>query len=146
MVPLNFCSFNVMCLFNGLVYYNQWDRLFWYQVVAVLFGIGILVWGVLVISLQPATGSIRLSLDDDQDTHHHSDDSSSNRENSLDRTRSTNSSNYSQPFLKAASSLDEEGVLVKKQRWWTRMKLLYRKKSNDEAEAADEHTGLLNSI
>ncbi|KAI9478345.1 MAG: magnesium transporter [Benjaminiella poitrasii] len=50
LVPLNFCSFNVSCLFNGLVYYNQWDRLFWWQVTAVLFGIVMLVYGVLVIS------------------------------------------------------------------------------------------------
>ncbi|KAI9019586.1 hypothetical protein CLU79DRAFT_757994 [Phycomyces nitens] len=53
LVPLNFCSFNVSCLFNSLVYYNQWDRLFWWQVVAVLVGIAILVCGVLVISWQP---------------------------------------------------------------------------------------------
>jgi hypothetical protein len=113
------------------VYYNQWDRLFWYQVVAVLFGIFILVCGVLVISLQP--GTIRLPEDDN-----HS-------EASLERSRSISSSNYSQPFLKAASSsLDEEGVITKNKRWWTRMNLLYRKKSNEDA--ADEHTGLLNSI
>ncbi|KAF7722907.1 hypothetical protein EC973_002587 [Apophysomyces ossiformis] len=55
LVPLNFCSFNVMCLFNGLVYYNQWDRLFWWQVLAVLFGITILVCGVLMISWQSST-------------------------------------------------------------------------------------------
>ncbi|ORX58960.1 hypothetical protein DM01DRAFT_1366216 [Hesseltinella vesiculosa] len=50
LVPLNFCSFNVSCLFNGLVYYDQWDRLFWWQVLFVLLGIGILIFGVLVIS------------------------------------------------------------------------------------------------
>ncbi|KAG0169616.1 hypothetical protein DFQ28_010243 [Apophysomyces sp. BC1034] len=57
LVPLNFCSFNVMCLFNGLVYYNQWDRLFWWQVVAVLFGITILICGVLMISWQSTATS-----------------------------------------------------------------------------------------
>lgn len=51
LVPLNFCSFNVSCLFNGLVYYNQWDRLYWWQVVAVLIGITTLVFGVLLISV-----------------------------------------------------------------------------------------------
>ncbi|KAG2223574.1 hypothetical protein INT45_001656 [Circinella minor] len=53
LVPLNFCSFNVSCLFNGLVYYDQWERLFWWQMVAVLLGIAILIGGVLVISWQP---------------------------------------------------------------------------------------------
>ncbi|KAI8092535.1 magnesium transporter NIPA-domain-containing protein [Halteromyces radiatus] len=55
LVPLNFCSFNVSCLFNGLVYYNQWDRLYWWQVVLVLAGIVILVWGVLIISFNTTT-------------------------------------------------------------------------------------------
>lgn len=84
---------------------------------AVLLGIAILVWGVLVISLQPS--AIALPEDDDR--------------------RRSISSNYSQPFLKAVSSLDEEGVCVKKTRWWTKMKSLY-------AEQPDEHTGLLTSI
>ncbi|KAI9491953.1 hypothetical protein BDB00DRAFT_766188 [Zychaea mexicana] len=53
LVPLNFCSFNVSCLFNGLVYYDQWERLFWWQMVAVLMGIAVLISGVLVISWQP---------------------------------------------------------------------------------------------
>ncbi|KAI9282311.1 magnesium transporter NIPA-domain-containing protein [Sporodiniella umbellata] len=54
LVPLNFCSFNVSCLFNGLVYYNQWDRLLPSQILAVFLGILLLVLGVLTISLQPA--------------------------------------------------------------------------------------------
>lgn len=119
LVPLNFCSFNVSCLFNGLVYYNQWDRLFWWQVVAVLLGIAILVWGVLIISLQPSP----IALPEDNDE------------------RRSISSNYSQPFLKAVSSLDEDGVCVKKTRWWTKMKSMYQ----DERQP-DEHTGLLTSI
>ncbi|KAI9360081.1 magnesium transporter NIPA-domain-containing protein [Pilaira anomala] len=119
LVPLNFCSFNVSCLFNGLVYYNQWDRLFWWQVIAVLVGIAILVWGVLVISLQPPP--ISLSENDD--------------------IRSMASS-CSQPFLKAASSLDEDGVCLKKPRWWTRMKSICRR----EEHQPDENTGLLTSI
>ncbi|KAI8391226.1 uncharacterized protein BYT42DRAFT_556104 [Radiomyces spectabilis] len=59
LVPLNFCSFNVSCLFNGLMYYNQWDQLFWWQVVAVLSGIVILVYGVLVIFFQPSTTRLK---------------------------------------------------------------------------------------
>ena len=125
LVPLNFCSFNVSCLFNGLVYYNQWDRLFWWQIVAVLFGISILVCGVLVISLQPAP----IQLPEDTDD--------------LSRTRSI-SSNLSQPFLKVASSLDEEGVCIQKARWWTKMKSLI--KSDPPEQQPDEHTGLLTSI
>ncbi|KAI7906015.1 magnesium transporter [Cokeromyces recurvatus] len=50
LVPLNFCSFNISCLFNGLVYYNQWDKLCWWQVMIVLLGIMLLVYGVLMIS------------------------------------------------------------------------------------------------
>jgi hypothetical protein len=60
LVPLNFCSFNVSCLFNGLVYYNQWGRLFWWQVVSVLIGITILVWGVLIISIRSTTSSLEM--------------------------------------------------------------------------------------
>ncbi|KAI8059600.1 magnesium transporter NIPA-domain-containing protein [Gongronella butleri] len=63
LVPLNFCSFNVSCLFNGLVYYDQWDRLFWWQVIFVLVGIAILVLGVLVISFG-STGTDNLSVFD----------------------------------------------------------------------------------
>lgn len=119
LVPLNFCSFNVSCLFNGLVYYNQWDRLFWWQVVAVLVGIAILVWGVLVISLQPPP----ISLPENDDIR-------------------SMASSCSQPFLKAASSLDEDGVCLKKPRWWTRMKSMCRR----EEHQPDENTGLLTSI
>ncbi|CAO3679522.1 unnamed protein product [Umbelopsis vinacea] len=65
LVPLNFCSFNVSCLFNGLVYYDQWERLFWWQIVCVLFGIVILVSGVLVLSWRSMSGAIFLDDDDD---------------------------------------------------------------------------------
>ncbi|GAB5593125.1 hypothetical protein Unana1_08025 [Umbelopsis nana] len=50
LIPLSFCSFNVSCLFNGLVYYNQWTRLFWWQILCVMIGIVILVSGVLILS------------------------------------------------------------------------------------------------
>lgn len=135
LVPLNFCSFNVSCLFNGLVYYNQWDRLYWWQVLTVMIGIAILVCGVLVISLQPTPAAIQLP----EDILDHN--------SILSRTRSI-SSNYSQPFLKVASSLDEEGVCIQKARWWTRMKYICTNNGKDEedSEEPDEHTGLLTSI
>jgi uncharacterized membrane protein len=50
LIPLSFCTFNVSCLFNGLVYYNQWERLFWWQILCVMVGIIILVSGVLILS------------------------------------------------------------------------------------------------
>ncbi|CDH59198.1 duf803 domain-containing protein [Lichtheimia corymbifera JMRC:FSU:9682] len=64
LVPLNFCSFNVSCLFNGLVYYDQWERLVWWQMVAVLFGIAILIGGVLIISWQPGYMASLAEMDD----------------------------------------------------------------------------------
>ncbi|CEP07682.1 hypothetical protein [Parasitella parasitica] len=124
LVPLNFCSFNVSCLFNGLVYYNQWERLFYWQVLAVLFGIAVLVYGVLVISLQPSACAANLS------------DSNS--------TLSITPSDYSQPFLKTNSSDEEDGICGTT--WWTRMKLIYRKSDQQKHSEPDEHTGLLTSI
>ncbi|CAO3671070.1 unnamed protein product [Umbelopsis ramanniana] len=67
LVPLNFCSFNVSCLFNGLMYYDQWERLFWWQIVCVLCGIVVLVSGVLVLSWRSMAGAIFLEEDDDDD-------------------------------------------------------------------------------
>lgn len=127
LVPLNFCSFNVSCLFNGLVYYNQWERLFYWQVLAVLFGIVLLVYGVLVISLQPSALT-----------------STSSDSNS---TLSITPSDYSQPFLKTDSLDEEDGICGTT--WWTRMKLIYRKSDCQKPHTSsepDEHTGLLTSI
>ncbi|CAO3659067.1 hypothetical protein G6F70_006494 [Rhizopus microsporus] len=127
LVPLNFCSFNVSCLFNGLVYYNQWDRLYWWQIVAVLFGIFFLVCGVLVISVQSP-----IALPD-----------------SPKLTSRSFASDESHPFLKpsghssSSSSLDEAGAhrsYLRKKGWWTRMKSLCKKNQQDQA---DENTGLL---
>jgi formate-dependent nitrite reductase membrane component NrfD len=50
LVPLSFCAFNVSCLFNGLVYYDQWDRLRWYQIIFVVLGVIITVYGVVLLS------------------------------------------------------------------------------------------------
>lgn len=53
LVPLSFCAYNVSCLFNGLVYYNQWGRLYWWQILLVLFGISQVLIGVLVLAWRP---------------------------------------------------------------------------------------------
>ncbi|OAD66694.1 hypothetical protein PHYBLDRAFT_99255, partial [Phycomyces blakesleeanus NRRL 1555(-)] len=50
LVPLSFCAFNVSTLFNGLVYYDQWDRLQWWQLVCVLVGVSLTVVGVVFLS------------------------------------------------------------------------------------------------
>ncbi|KAF8930147.1 hypothetical protein EDD21DRAFT_364110 [Dissophora ornata] len=56
LVPLSFCAYNVSCLFNGLVYYNQWGRLYWWQILLVLFGISQVLIGVLVLAWRPTSG------------------------------------------------------------------------------------------
>ncbi|KAF9299574.1 hypothetical protein BGZ74_008851 [Mortierella antarctica] len=53
LVPLSFCAYNISCLFNGLVYYDQWGRLFWWQILLVLFGISQVLVGVLVLAWRP---------------------------------------------------------------------------------------------
>ncbi|CAO3653056.1 unnamed protein product [Cunninghamella blakesleeana] len=50
MIPLSSCAFNVSCLFNGLVYYDQWQRLFWWQLLLVMIGVTITISGVLFLS------------------------------------------------------------------------------------------------
>ncbi|CAG8503917.1 11729_t:CDS:2 [Diversispora eburnea] len=50
LIPLSFCTYNVSTIFNGLVYYNQWDKLRWFQILLVIIGISILLCGVLVLS------------------------------------------------------------------------------------------------
>jgi hypothetical protein len=50
MIPLSSCTFNVSCLFNGLVYYDQWDRLRWWQLLCVMLGVAVTICGVLLIS------------------------------------------------------------------------------------------------
>ncbi|RUO99035.1 hypothetical protein BC936DRAFT_140758, partial [Jimgerdemannia flammicorona] len=56
LVPLSFCAFNVSCLFNGLVYYGQWNRLHWWQITLVMIGISILICGVLILSWRSGGG------------------------------------------------------------------------------------------
>ncbi|CAO3649254.1 unnamed protein product [Mucor hiemalis] len=55
MIPLSSCTFNVSCLFNGLVYYDQWDRLRWWQLTSVMIGVAITICGVLMISWKAST-------------------------------------------------------------------------------------------
>lgn len=55
MIPLSSCTFNVSCLFNGLVYYDQWDRLRWWQLSFVMVGVAITICGVLMISWRSST-------------------------------------------------------------------------------------------
>ncbi|GBC07519.1 hypothetical protein RclHR1_07500004 [Rhizophagus clarus] len=50
LVPLSFCAYNAFTIFNGLVYYDQWNRLYGWQIFLVILGIFILLSGVLVLS------------------------------------------------------------------------------------------------
>ncbi|CAI2178123.1 16402_t:CDS:2, partial [Funneliformis geosporum] len=50
LVPLSFCTYNVSSIFNGLVYYNQWNQLYWWQIFFVTLGICLLLCGVLILS------------------------------------------------------------------------------------------------
>ncbi|KAF9981490.1 hypothetical protein BGZ65_003871 [Modicella reniformis] len=56
LVPLSFCAYNVSCLFNGLVYYNQWGLLQWWQILLILIGISQVLIGVLVLAWRPTPG------------------------------------------------------------------------------------------
>lgn len=58
MIPLSSCTFNVSCLFNGLVYYDQWDRLRWWQLLFVMLGVAITICGVLLISWKSSTNKL----------------------------------------------------------------------------------------
>ncbi|CAI2176327.1 12347_t:CDS:2 [Funneliformis geosporum] len=64
LVPLSFCTYNVSTIFNGLVYYNQWNRLHWWQIFLVIVGIIILICGVLVLSWRRSTAPEEELLDD----------------------------------------------------------------------------------
>src|SRR5439155_21916273 len=72
LIPLSFCSYNVSTIFNGLVYYDQWSCLCWWQLFLVVIGICILLCGVLILSWRkdtvPKEGLLaedRKLLDDD---------------------------------------------------------------------------------
>ncbi|KAI8340428.1 hypothetical protein BD560DRAFT_412414 [Blakeslea trispora] len=54
MIPLSSCTFNVSCLFNGLVYYDQWNRIAWWHLLLVMVGVAITITGVLLISWRPS--------------------------------------------------------------------------------------------
>lgn len=55
LIPLSFCTYNVSTIFNGLVYFNQWSRLYWWQIFLVILGVWILLCGVLILSWRRST-------------------------------------------------------------------------------------------
>lgn len=80
LIPLSFCSFNVSCLFNGLVYYNQWDRFTNWQLMNVMLGVFITIFGVILLSWKSAPLEVleveRLELEYDEEQHHEQDQDS----------------------------------------------------------------------
>ncbi|KAI8390833.1 uncharacterized protein BYT42DRAFT_591670 [Radiomyces spectabilis] len=60
LVPLSSCAFNVSCLFNGLVYYDQWSRLRWEQIIMVTLGVSLIICGVLILSWRGGTSTAHL--------------------------------------------------------------------------------------
>lgn len=77
MIPLSNCTFNISCLFNGLVYYDQWSRIVWWHLLLVMLGALVTVSGVLLISLKPSAGNtlieeeaiiVNTVMDDSDDT------------------------------------------------------------------------------
>ena len=63
MIPLSSCTFNVSCLFNGLVYYDQWNRIIWWHLLLVMFGVAVTICGVLLISWKPSAKIIEEEID-----------------------------------------------------------------------------------
>ncbi|KAK4512790.1 uncharacterized protein ATC70_003497 [Mucor velutinosus] len=63
MIPLSSCTFNVSCLFNGLVYYDQWSRIIWWHLLLVMFGVAVTICGVLLISWKPSTKLLEEEID-----------------------------------------------------------------------------------
>lgn len=98
------------------MYYDQWDRLYWWQMVAVLVGIAVLVGGVLIISWQPGSMSS------------HSADSNDSIEAPIDHRRKSSSFVVSD--------------VMKKPSWWSRLGAHDKKKQVDEPS---ERTRLLHS-
>ncbi|KAI7907089.1 uncharacterized protein BX663DRAFT_548171 [Cokeromyces recurvatus] len=52
LIPVSFCSFNLSCLLNGLVYYGQWSLFGWYQLLNVILSVCFTILGVILLSLQ----------------------------------------------------------------------------------------------
>ncbi|CAO3640936.1 unnamed protein product [Mucor fragilis] len=63
MIPLSSCTFNVSCLFNGLVYYDQWNRIIWWHLLLVMFGVAVTICGVLLISWKPSAKLLEEEID-----------------------------------------------------------------------------------
>ncbi|CEP12082.1 hypothetical protein [Parasitella parasitica] len=75
MIPLSSCTFNVSCLFNGLVYYDQWNRIVWWHLLFVMFGVAVTICGVLLISwrttaklIEDEIYIVNSTMDDSDDT------------------------------------------------------------------------------
>ncbi|KAI9244895.1 hypothetical protein BY458DRAFT_529235 [Sporodiniella umbellata] len=66
MIPISSCVFNVSCLFNGLVYYDQWDRFAWYQLLLTMVGVSITIGGVLFISWRVSSVNLVEEVIDDE--------------------------------------------------------------------------------
>ncbi|KAI9301722.1 magnesium transporter NIPA-domain-containing protein [Cunninghamella echinulata] len=130
LVPLNFCSFNVSCLFNGLVYYNQWDRLYWWQVVLVLIGITILVCGVLIISFQSHITSLSSS-------------STSSSDSNITTTATTDGGKPSDMVVPphVSSSLKDGDQKIEQSSWWSSLSSLFTRQQNHQD--INERTPLL---
>ncbi|CAO3650075.1 unnamed protein product [Cunninghamella echinulata] len=130
LVPLNFCSFNVSCLFNGLVYYNQWDRLYWWQVVLVLIGITILVCGVLIISFQSHITSLSSS-------------STSSSDSNITATATTGGGKPSDMVVPphVSSSLKDDDQKIEQSSWWSSLSSLFTRQQNHQD--VNERTPLL---
>ncbi|WVF71370.1 hypothetical protein IAT40_006174 [Kwoniella sp. CBS 6097] len=67
--PLAFCFFNLSSIFDGLVFYDQFDRLRTYQIVLVSLGVAVLLLGVWVVSaVQPDAGvEVGTWVEDEED-------------------------------------------------------------------------------
>ncbi|EIE86544.1 hypothetical protein RO3G_11255 [Rhizopus delemar RA 99-880] len=88
MIPISACVFNVSCLFNGLVYYDQWDRFTWYQLSLTMVGVAITIGGVLLISYK--SSGILVEEEIVQDEEETSQDHSSIRKQQVAITEETN--------------------------------------------------------
>ncbi|KAI7902167.1 magnesium transporter NIPA-domain-containing protein [Cokeromyces recurvatus] len=65
LVPLSSCTFNLSCLFNGLFYYDQWNRIVWWHLILVFIGVAITISGVFMISFKTPTVNILIEEEEE---------------------------------------------------------------------------------
>ncbi|OCF32939.1 hypothetical protein I316_05276 [Kwoniella heveanensis BCC8398] len=67
--PLAFCFFNLSSIFDGLVFYDQFDRLRTYQIVLVSLGVAVLLLGVWVVSAVQSDAGVDVGtwVEDEED-------------------------------------------------------------------------------